>query len=159
MEAAQTYIAAWPALLSDQDAARYLSVDTAMFKIAAQEHKIMPVTVGSAERRWKKRDLDLLVGRLAYDEAYLAKSQNASRIKLDNQTVEAIALQIRKEVGDADGPQSRSHLVSISDALDLLGIGRSTVYRLLDNGTLTKKKVGRRTLITRTSIERLLDDQ
>jgi excisionase family DNA binding protein len=42
--------------------------------------------------------------------------------------------------------------VSIADCTVLLGIGRSTAYRLIDSGDLQIVKAGRRTLVTMDSI-------
>lgn len=108
------HIFAWPASLSDQDAARHLSLDTAIFKIATREHRVNPVTIGGVERRSRKRD---------------------------NQTIEAIANEICKELIGAEGANSKVQLESIGDALDLLEVGVSTVYHLLEDGALTRKKV------------------
>lgn len=43
-------------------------------------------------------------------------------------------------------------LASIPDAQRALGIGRSTAYRLIDEGKLETIKIGRRTLIKMSSI-------
>jgi excisionase family DNA binding protein len=152
-------VTAWPALLTDQDAGRYLALDIAIFRMVAREHGINPIRVTDSEFRWKKRDLDGLVVKLPQERDYWAASDFGSSVRLNNQTVDAIAKAVRAEIAANANMQSEARLVSISDALHLLGVGRSTVYRLLEDGTLTKKKVGRRTLITRTSIERLLDNQ
>ena len=45
--------------------------------------------------------------------------------------------------------------VSIDQAKDLLSVGRTTIYSLLSLGLLTRIKVGRRTLVTLESIQRL----
>jgi excisionase family DNA binding protein len=42
--------------------------------------------------------------------------------------------------------------VSIADCTALLGIGRSTAYRLIESGDLQSRKCGRRTLVTMQSI-------
>lgn len=47
-------------------------------------------------------------------------------------------------------------LVSINDAAKLLGLGRSTIYRLLREGKLEFLKIGRRTLIPAASLEQLV---
>ena len=47
------------------------------------------------------------------------------------------------------------YLASISDAQRALGIGRTTAYRLMDDGKLEKVKIGRRTLIKVASIKAL----
>lgn len=46
-------------------------------------------------------------------------------------------------------------LASIPEAQRALGIGRSTAYRLIGNGSLETIKIGRRTLITMSSIRAL----
>ncbi|MCL6741766.1 helix-turn-helix domain-containing protein [Sphingomonas sp. RB56-2] len=46
-------------------------------------------------------------------------------------------------------------LASIPEAQRALGIGRSTAYRLIQNGRLETIKIGRRTLITIASIRAL----
>jgi excisionase family DNA binding protein len=43
-------------------------------------------------------------------------------------------------------------LFSIPETCRLLSIGRTTAYQLLKSGLLQKKKIGRRTLITRDSV-------
>jgi excisionase family DNA binding protein len=51
----------------------------------------------------------------------------------------------------------RRVLLSIGEAAQLLGIGRSTLYRLLTDGDLTGVKIGARTLIRRSDLEALLE--
>lgn len=46
-------------------------------------------------------------------------------------------------------------LASIPDAQQALGIGRSTAYRLIEEGKLETVKIGRRTLIKVASIRSL----
>jgi excisionase family DNA binding protein len=50
--------------------------------------------------------------------------------------------------GDAEPPLLRS----LDDTCFLLGVGRTTLYRLVDEGQLHQVKVGRRALITAQSI-------
>lgn len=45
--------------------------------------------------------------------------------------------------------------ISINDAAKTLGIGRSLVYTLIRSGELDAVKLGRRTLLTTASINRL----
>ncbi|SCY20141.1 DNA binding domain-containing protein, excisionase family [Novosphingobium aromaticivorans] len=47
-------------------------------------------------------------------------------------------------------------LVSINDATKLLGLGRSTIYRLFRERKLDFLKVGRRTLIPASSLEKFV---
>lgn len=46
-------------------------------------------------------------------------------------------------------------LLPISETCKALGIGRSTVYRLIQEGALATVKVGRRTLVRTASIRAL----
>ena len=50
-------------------------------------------------------------------------------------------------------------LYSIREASSALSVGRSTVYRLLAEGTLIAVKVGRRTLIRVASIRRVAGEE
>lgn len=43
-------------------------------------------------------------------------------------------------------------LVTIEEAAGALGIGRSTVYKLMNAGELVQAKIGRRSLLTAVSI-------
>lgn len=47
--------------------------------------------------------------------------------------------------------------VSINDAAKALGLGRSKIYQLIRSGDLNFVKIGRRSLITVTSIRELVD--
>lgn len=49
--------------------------------------------------------------------------------------------------------------LSIKDAAKLLGLGRSTIYRLIGDRQLETVKVGRRTLIKTASIRSVVDVQ
>lgn len=44
-------------------------------------------------------------------------------------------------------------LISVNEALHKLGIGRTTLYSLIDQGELEQVHIGRRALITTKSIE------
>jgi excisionase family DNA binding protein len=45
---------------------------------------------------------------------------------------------------------------SVKDVCTLLGLGRTTIYKLLEQGCLTRIKVGSRTLIPAGDVEALL---
>jgi excisionase family DNA binding protein len=49
--------------------------------------------------------------------------------------------------------------LSVKDAARLLGLGRSTIYRLIGEGELQTIKLGNRTLIKMASLRSLIDDQ
>jgi len=46
--------------------------------------------------------------------------------------------------------------LSVSSAVQCIGIGRTKLYQLINDGELDVVKIGRRTLITTASIERML---
>lgn len=48
------------------------------------------------------------------------------------------------------------YTLSIKETREALGLGRTTIYKLLATGQLDRVKAGTRTLVTVTSIERLL---
>jgi excisionase family DNA binding protein len=48
---------------------------------------------------------------------------------------------------------------SIEDLAEILGIGRSTAYAAVRNGTIPSIKVGKRVLIPKVSLHRLLSGQ
>lgn len=50
-------------------------------------------------------------------------------------------------------------LTSIAEAQRALGIGRSTAYNLINEGKLETVKIGRRTLVTISSIRLLAGEQ
>jgi excisionase family DNA binding protein len=48
--------------------------------------------------------------------------------------------------------------VSINDAAKALGLGRTSIYVMINNGRLKAYKVGRRTLVTAESVRAILAD-
>lgn len=54
-------------------------------------------------------------------------------------------------------PSPDAELVSVNETLALLGIGRTKLYELLNADTLASVKIGRRTLIRRESVRRLIE--
>ena len=50
-------------------------------------------------------------------------------------------------------------LISITDAAKALSLGRTSIYELIRSGQLQTRKMGRRRLITATSLRRLADEQ
>lgn len=48
--------------------------------------------------------------------------------------------------------------VTVADARKALGIGHTTIYRLINEGRLDTVKLGRRTLIKTSSIRALVDE-
>lgn len=67
------------------------------------------------------------------------------------ETVAAPAAPRRSLAPDAIG-------ASIDEAAAVLGLGRGTIYKLIDSGTLDSKKIGRRRLVSAESIRGLMAD-
>ena len=51
-----------------------------------------------------------------------------------------------------------AYTLSIADTVKALGLGRTSVYALINKGRLDVVRIGRRTLVTTESIRRLIDD-
>lgn len=66
---------------------------------------------------------------------------------------------LHKEVETHPVPSAppRARLVSIEVAAQLLGIGRTTVYDLVNRGELRFTKIGRRTLLAVEDIDAFVD--
>lgn len=60
-------------------------------------------------------------------------------------------------MGEHDSGRAPPLLHSIDDTCYKLNIGRTTLYKLLDEGHLQQVHIGRRTLITATSIHTYID--
>jgi len=58
---------------------------------------------------------------------------------------------------DTEPSTRKSVAVGVDDAAALMGVGVSTVYRLLKRGELTRLKLGHRTLIRLSEIEAFID--
>lgn len=65
---------------------------------------------------------------------------------------------VEKRPSPASRPQERIQplTLSIKDAAKALGLGRSTIYRLIGERQLETVKIGNRTLIKTASIDRLV---
>ena len=46
--------------------------------------------------------------------------------------------------------------VTINEASEMLGLGRSTIYRLINSGDLKPRKVGKRTLFLVSELEEFI---
>lgn len=51
--------------------------------------------------------------------------------------------------------QAPPALLSIDEAMVRLGVSRGTIYRLIESGELADRRIGRRRLIVRASVDRL----
>lgn len=50
-------------------------------------------------------------------------------------------------------------LVSINEAANALNLGRTSVYKLIEEKKLESRKMGRRRMVTTASIRRLVDGE
>jgi excisionase family DNA binding protein len=55
------------------------------------------------------------------------------------------------------GRLAEKEFLSIKEAAILLGISERTIFRLMKSGELETNKIGRRTIITRSAIDELLN--
>lgn len=53
-------------------------------------------------------------------------------------------------------PQSQERLLTVQSAAELLAVGRSTIYRLMNSGELLSVKVRGATRITQSELERYM---
>lgn len=148
----------WPALMSTEMAARYVSVDEAMLLRIASRFDVPLVEIEDLPVRWRKQDLDRLIKKLPSASSKIMSDQPARLFQLESSQVEAIADAVARRLNRHEA-KSESKLVSINEATAILGIGRSSVYRMITEGTLDTRKIGRRTLILRSDLEAILDGQ
>lgn len=145
----------WPVLMSAELASRYLSVSDARFREIAAEFSVSPVLLKKNTPLWRKSDLDRLVRRLPADPCFEARTPAACAPQFSDATIERIAVAIAKHLGDRQ-EAAAPILVSVKDAMRMLGLGRTTVYRLISEGELEVRRIGSRTLVPRTSINAIL---
>lgn len=72
------------------------------------------------------------------------KQSNAETTRIKNQPIEQL---------------KAKEFLSINEVCQLVGISRRTVYRLIEQGDLKKIKIGSRTLIKRSALNRLLSSK
>lgn len=149
---------AWPALMSLECVCSYLSLDSFKFQQFAQRYALRPVELDSEVILWRRTDIDQLLKRLPSTDI-LPSASASSTVRLSQATIDQIALAVvaRLNAGGADLPTSRAKLLSIRDAATQLGVGRSTVFRLIERGALSITKIGRRTLISQGSIDAVVE--
>lgn len=80
----------------------------------------------------------------ARKRAEKVKQSNAETTRIKNQPIEQL---------------KAKEFLSIKEVCQLVGISRRTVYRLIEQGDLKKIKVGSRTLIKRSALNRLLNNK
>ena len=156
MEKTHSIMLSWPALMSKEFASHYLSLDNRTFELLTSQYSLFPVIVSDNENRWRKTDLDKLIRKLPEDIAFTSSASDKRELYLEKSSLDELAIKIGNQLRNAEANKTSS-LVSIDETAGFLGVGRSTVYRLIENDRLVKRKIGRRTLITRDSVNLLLD--
>lgn len=148
-------IEGWPALMTTEMAARYMSIGEDPFLQFASTFDLPCVQIDGLSARWRKQDLDRVIKKLPTASARHLSDPERRIVRLDNAQIEAIADAVAKQI-DGQATNSESKLVSISDATAILGVGRSTIYKLINEGALKTKRIGRRTLVPRSDLDRML---
>ena len=146
----------WPALMSSEMAARYLSVDEqTLFRLA--DHFNNPaIEIEGLSIRWRKQDLDRLIKKLPLVSPSVRDADRPRLLKLESSQLNEIAEQVARRI-ERTQPNTTAKLVSINDACAILGLGRTSVYGMIKDGTLQARRIGRRTLLLKEGIEAILD--
>lgn len=155
MRSGATVIEGWPALLSTEMASRYLSIDETTFLQLAERHHAPAVNVDGATMRWRRQDLDRLIKKLPSISYKLPSDYSRHLVRLEDAHVEAIANAVTERL-ERGGSFSGRKLVSIKEAGTILGLGRSSIYRMIEDGRLTTKRIGRRNLVHMDTINAIL---
>lgn len=155
----QVNITTWPALLTLEMACRYLSLEKRIFLLLAKKWNIYPVEMLGEAVLWRTKDLDALLRRLPADTPPVDRPE-APMIRLDRDTIDQIvqALAARLETTSLSARHNPAQLISIKDAGAQLGLSRSKIYTMTQEGALQIRRLGRRTLVTRESIQALLNE-
>lgn len=136
----------WPALMSTEMATRYLSVEESLFIELINRFKIPAVEVGDSSIRWRRLDLDRLTKQLPSAVGLPAIAQPVRTFRFEEEQVEAIAKAVAQRL-EREPAVSGRKLISIKEAGKMLGVGRSSVYRMIEDGRVSTTKIGRRTLV------------
>ena len=148
----------WPAALTLDQACRYLSIEQQGFGALMDRSRILPVDLGDGTPRWRRSDLDSLLKRLPVLPQSTPAS-GTSTITLDRKTIDEIVAAIRTSLPSADASDMprAGGVVSIKGASKQLSLSRSTLYKRIADGTLEVRRIGKRTLVLQSSIDRLIN--
>ena len=150
----------WPILMGTAMAARYLSLDENSFALVTYRAGVHPVDLGLAMVRWRRNELDRLVNNLPANSGLSGVDRPAA----DPDRTEAIVSRVVDELSRRTLPRepavphtgSVSEAMGLNDAAKAIGVGRTTIYKLIAEGRLATKRFGRRVLVRRADLEALL---
>ena len=149
----------WPILMATAMAARYLSLDENSFALVTQRAGVRPVDLGLAMVRWRRSELDRFVNNLP-GTAGLSKIDCHAP---DPGHTEVIVSRVVDELarrslfGNPVNSQSTTReALGIKEVAHSIGVSRSTVYKLINEGRLPTTKIGGRVLVLRSDLEALL---
>lgn len=152
----QVHVEGWPALLTDEAACRYLSIERAPFCRLVDARQISPVEVEPGIWRWRKQDLDRAIKWLPV--APVAAGERSSNIAMSEamiaKVVDVVLAKAKHQSASSD--RIRPQTLSVLETAKHLGISRSKVYELINEERLHFRKIGGRTLVLVESIEGLL---
>jgi len=144
----------WPILMSTDMAARFLSVDELTFALVAERSNLKPVNLGVPLVRWRRAELERLVAKLETAEHTVTDPRLVAMREADEGLAERIVQTVVSRVAAADR-QPPPLMVSVRDAGKLMGVGYTTIYKLIGDGRLPAHRLGGRTLIKRSDVEAL----
>jgi len=80
-------------------------------------------------------------------------NSRAYKANLKEAKLQANSLMMKKEAPEFDVSITQKDYLSIDEAAALLGVSRRTLYRIIDRGEISIKKLGRRTIVKRAEID------
>jgi|GEM_PF-3469132 len=145
----------WPTLMSLELASRYLSIDEETFRNLAGKQGVHPVDIEGSRPRWRKQDIDRLVRQLPISRLQNSDERLSSLVRIEDRQLAALADAVARRLAPDPGLEGRK-LVSIKEASAILGVGRSSVYRMIEDGRLETTHIGRRTLVKVDTINAII---
>ena len=145
----------WPTLMSAETASRYLSISEGLLNGLSGRYSVPTIELDGEGVRWRKKDLDRHVAKLPFAECSPNSISLSHRVRLDADQIETLASAVASKLSTGRA-STAAKLVSVNEACSMLGLGRSSMYRLIGEGRLKTKRIGRRTLVEIDSIEDLI---
>jgi excisionase family DNA binding protein len=152
----QLHIEGWLAMLTDEAACRYLSIERAQFNRLVDTKRVYPVEVEPGILRWRRLDPDKLIKWLPSIPHSSTKADNGNAMvgPMFDRIVEAVSARTQHRSQQNNGVPPRT--LSILETAKCLWISRSKVYQLINEGQLQVRKIGSRTLVLTESIDAVL---